>query len=132
MTRRSERELTGPFWAAVDRRELVRPVCNACGRSHFSPQVVCPWCQSGDWSYTPSSGAGTISSHTTIHRPPDPTFDAPYVVADVQLEEGWRMFAWIVHVDPVDVHIDMAVRVAFVEGADGELVPGFEPTGADQ
>lgn len=124
---RSQRELTGPFWAAVDRGQLVRPVCRRCGRSHFRPQVLCPHCQSSDWAYEPSTGRGQVYSHTTIHRAPDPTFDPPYVVADVELEEGWRMFSWIVNCSPADVSIDLSVRVCFVPGPDGRLVPAFEP-----
>lgn len=127
MPRRSERALTGDYWAAIDRRQLVRPVCGACERSFFSPQVVCPGCQSADWSYEPSAGRGRVYSHTTIHRPPTPDLTAPYVVADVELSEGWRMFAWVVNCAPADVHIDQAVHVCFVEGPDGELLPAFEP-----
>ncbi len=126
-TARSDRELTGPFWAAVDRGELVRPVCDQCGHNFFSPHVVCPACQSVDWSYQPSSGRGRVYSHTTIHRPPDPSFEAPYVVADIELDEGWRMFAWVVGCDPADVHIDMPVTVAFVASPGGERLPAFRP-----
>ena len=128
MTGRTDRPLTGPFWAATDNRQLVRPVCQDCGRSHFSPQVVCPWCRSSAWSYVPSSGNGTIYSHTTIHRPPDPAFEAPYVVADIEMEEDWRMFGWIVNCDPNDVRMHMPVKVTFVEGPEGDLLPAFEPS----
>ena len=124
---RSDRELTGPFWAAVDRSELVRPVCSACGASFFSPQLLCPTCQSPKWSYEPSAGTGHVYSHTTIHRPPSPEFEAPYVIADIEVDEGWRMFSWIVGCDPDHVHIDMAVQVSFVPGLDGQLLPAFEP-----
>lgn len=125
--RRAERPLTGPYWAAVDRGELVRPVCASCARSHFSPQVVCPWCQSSEWSYRPSTGRGVVYSHTTIHRPPDPTFSAPYLVADVEMDEGWRLFTWIVNCAPATVRIGLPVQVVFVDGVDGERLPAFEP-----
>ncbi len=127
-TERSERELTGPYWAAVERDRLVRPVCEACGRSHFTPQVACPWCGSTEWVYTASSGRGSIYSHTTVHRPPDPTFTAPYVVADVEMDEGWRLFTWIVGCEPGDVHIGMEVAVRFIDGPDGRRMPAFAPT----
>lgn len=127
MVRRVDRTLTGDFWAAIDQRQLVRPVCASCQRNFFSPQVVCPSCQSADWSYESSGGEGRIYSHTTIHRPPTPDLAAPYVVADVELVEGWRMFAWIVNCPPTDVHIDQQVQVCFVDGPDGELLPAFEP-----
>jgi uncharacterized OB-fold protein len=129
-TLRTDRELTGPFWAAIDRRVLVRPVCDRCGHSFFTPQVACPRCQSTAWTYLESSGHGRVYSHTTIHRPPDPSFEPPYVIADVELEEGWRMLSWVVNCEPASVEIDMAVRVCFVEGPDGELLPAFEPEAA--
>ena len=124
---RSERPLSGPFWQAVDRGQLVRPVCGECGASFFSPQVVCPFCQSPNWSYQPSAGTGRVYSHTTVHRPPSPDFDAPYVIADVEMDERWRLFSWVVGCEPEDVHIDMAVQVSFVPGPDGQLLPAFEP-----
>jgi uncharacterized OB-fold protein len=125
--KRSDRELTGPYWAAIDRHELFRPVCGPCGRSHFAPQLLCPRCWSSDWSYQRSTGRGSIYSHTTIHRPPDPRFAAPYVVADIEMAEGWRLFSWITNCDPSDVSIGMDVAVAFAPGVDGELLPVFEP-----
>lgn len=132
---RDQRPLTGPFWAAVDRGELVRPVCDDCGTNFFTPQVVCPGCQSTAWRYRPSSGRGVVYSHTTIHRPPDPRFEPPYVLADVQVSEGdgsdgagvgWRLLTWIVGCDPDEVSIGQPVRVRFTPGVDGELLPTFE------
>ncbi|MCY3575703.1 MAG: OB-fold domain-containing protein [bacterium] len=124
---RSQRPLTGEFWAAVDRGELVRPVCGDCHRSLFVPQFACPHCQSTNWSYEPSSGRGRVYSHTTIHRPPTPEFDAPYVLADVDVEEGWHLLTWIVGCEPDDVCIDMPVSVRFVTGPDGHRLPAFAP-----
>ena len=84
---RSGRPLTGEFWAHVDRKELVRPFCEACRRSFFVPQVVCGRCQSKDWSYRLSAGQGVIYSYTVVHRAPTPAFEPPYVLAVVDIEE---------------------------------------------
>lgn len=124
---RTDRELTGPYWASIDRRQLTRPVCAKCGRSHFAPQLLCPWCQSGDWSYEPSSGRGSVYSYSTIHRAPDPHFTTPYVVVDIEMNEGWRLFSWLTNCEPSDVSIGMNVAVMFAAGVDGELLPVFEP-----
>ena len=105
-------------------------MCDDCGTSFFTPQAVCPRCQSTAWTYRPSTGRGTVYSHTTIHRPPDPRFEPPYVLADVEVEESWRILTWIVNCDPASVSIGMPVQVAFVPGADGELLPAFEPARA--
>lgn len=127
---RTQRPLTGEFWAAVDRGELVRPVCRDCHQSFFVPQFACPQCQSINWAYEPSSGRGRVHSHTTVHRPPTPEFAAPYVLADVDVEEGWHLLTWIVGCHPSEVSIDMAVSVRFVTGPDGHRLPAFAPAKA--
>ena len=127
---RAGRALTGEFWAGVDRGELLRPVCGRCERSFFTPQVVCPFCGSGQWSYEPSAGLGAVYSFTVVHRPPEPAFEAPYVLAIVDVTEGWHLQTWIVDCPPDEVRIGMEVQVRFVAGPDGALLPAFAPRAA--
>ena len=82
-------ELTAEFWRAARRHELVRPRCDACGTSFFTPQIACPACLSERWRYERSSGRGTVYSATVVHRAPLPGLETPYQVAIVDLEEGW-------------------------------------------
>jgi uncharacterized protein len=117
-------ELTADFWSAARRRELVRPVCDVCGRSHFSPQVCCPHCLSEDWSYVRSSGRGVVYSATTAHRAPLPGFAPPYRVAIVDLEEGWSMLANLVGDAPAA--IGTPVEVTWIELPTVTL-PAFTP-----
>ena len=124
---RAERPLTGPFWAGVDRGELLRPVCDRCGRSFFTPQVVCPFCGAERWGYEPSAGRGTVYSFTVVHRPPEPAFEAPYVLAIVDVAEGWHLLTWIVGCPPSEVCIGMEVQIRFVPGPDGALLSAFAP-----
>jgi hypothetical protein len=88
--------LTAPFWAAAADRVLVRPVCADCGRSFFTPQIVCPTCLRENWTYEPSSGRGRVHSATVVHRAPSPDFEVPYRLAVVDLDEGWSMLANLV------------------------------------
>ena len=127
---RADRALTGEFWAAIDREVLLRPVCGRCARSFFIPQVVCPHCGCEQWSYEPSEGRGTIYSFTVVHRPPEPSFEAPYVLAIVDVAEGWSLLTWIVDCPPSEVQVGMAVQVRFVPGPDGALLPAFAPCAA--
>lgn len=124
---RADRALTGEFWAGVDRGELLRPVCGRCGRSFFTPQVVCPSCGSEQWDYQPSAGTGTVYSFTVVHRPPEAAFEAPYVLAIVDVAEGWSLLTWIVDCPASEVRIGMGVQVRFVAGPDGALLPAFAP-----
>lgn len=118
--------LTEEFWSAARRHELVRPVCSRCGRSHFTPQVACPHCLSTEWRYQPSTGRGTVYSWTVVHRPPGPGFDPPYVLAVVDLEEGWSMLTNVVGPAAGGVHIGQAVRVRFDDIAPDLVLPVFE------
>ncbi|MDF1539559.1 MAG: OB-fold domain-containing protein, partial [Candidatus Thorarchaeota archaeon] len=58
----------------------------------------------------------------------------PYVIAMVELDEGPRLTAQIVNIDPEDVKIGMRVRACFrkitEQGHEGIIVYGykFEPT----
>lgn len=85
--------LTAPFWAAAAAHRLVRPVCRACGSSHFTPQWACPHCLSTDWAYERSSGRGIVYSSTVVHRGPDTSWPTPYVLVIVDLDEGWSMLS---------------------------------------
>ncbi len=129
---RADRALTGEFWAALDRGELLRPVCARCARSFFTPQVVCAHCGWGQWSYEPSEGRGTIYSFTVVHRPPEPSFEVPYVLAIVDVTEGWSLLTWIVDCPAEEVRIGMEVQVRFVPGPDGVLLPAFAPCTTDR
>jgi uncharacterized OB-fold protein len=118
-------ELTRPFWEAAAAHRLVRPVCDRCGASFFVPQQVCPHCHSEAWTYRASSGRGVVSSCTVVHRGPTRDFTVPYVVAIVDLDEGWFMMSNIVHCDAGSVVIGQRVVVDFQRRADGVVLPVF-------
>ena len=115
--RATDAELTDEFWAATAERRLVRPVCDACGRSFFTPRYCCPYCRSELWTYEESTGRGQIYSATVVHRGPDESWPTPYVLAVVDVEEGWTMLSRLLSDDPAgladgELH-GRAVRVAF-------------------
>jgi uncharacterized protein len=114
--------LTAAFWAAAARRELVRPVCQSCGHSFFTPQIACPRCLSEQWVYEVSSGHGTVYSSTMVHQPPGPGFEVPFGLGIVDLDEGWSMLATLVG-DRIPA-IGTPVAVTWVE-RDGRQQPAF-------
>jgi uncharacterized OB-fold protein len=122
-------DLTREFWEAARRQTLVRPVCAECGCSFFTPQVACPNCLSERWAWTASSGRGRVYSFTVCHRAPTPGFDVPYVLAIVDLEEGWSMLSNVEGCEPRDVHIGLEVAVAWKPVAD-VVLPVFGPAAA--
>lgn len=118
--------LSEPFWQAAARGELLSCLCHRCGSRFFIPEPMCPLCGSHDWGWSPSPGDGVVYSFTVVHRSPDPAFSVPYVLAIVDLDDGWTMLTHVLAL-PDAVRIGARVRVAFTP-ADGEgspLVPTF-------
>lgn len=108
--------LTAGFWAAAARHELVVQRCR-CGRYRHYPQPLCPGCHSGDWSWAPVSGRGTVYSYTITHRAFHPAWAdrVPYAVATIELEEGVRMVSDLPPEDTGQVRIGLPAEVFFDE-----------------
>jgi uncharacterized OB-fold protein len=117
--------LTEPFWDAARRHVLVRPRCNACGRSFFVPQAVCTRCLSRDWAYAPSSGRGAVYSATVGHRAPYAGIEAPFHLAIVDLDEGWSMLTNLIEPGDRSVPIGTRVAVAWIDVDDDYTHPVF-------
>jgi uncharacterized OB-fold protein len=122
---RGRSTLTAEFWDAARRGTLVRPVCSACGRSFFSPQIACPQCLSQQWTYQPSSGRGAVYSATVVHRAPYPGMTAPYRLAIIDLEEGWSMLATVDGDPDRPLAIGTPVQVGWRSAGDETTVPVF-------
>jgi hypothetical protein len=119
------------YWQKCRAHELWLRRCKACARAYFYPRDLCPHCFSRDTEWTKSTGRGVLHSFAIVHRPPTPAFrDAvPYIVALVDLEEGARMPANLVGVepDPAKLRCDMPVEVVFDDLTDTISLPNFRP-----
>jgi hypothetical protein len=117
---------TGQFWVAAQEHRLTYGVCRSCEAVIFYPRDHCTTCLSEDVETRDSAGKGTIYSYTVIRRNPDPAFsgNTPYVVALVDLAEGFRLLTHI-KVDPDSVRVGQPVSLSW-ETVDGIEVPVFE------
>lgn len=115
------------YWEGAAQGNLVLKHCRGCGKHHFPPRHLCPFCWSDDLSWAPSSGAGVVYSFTVMHRAPMPAFAArvPYVVALVDLAEGPRMMANVVGDDALAVAVGDRVQVCFEPRGEAAKVPQF-------
>ena len=118
-------ELTRPFWDAAAGQRLLHPRCDACGRAFFPPHAVCPGCRAASWSWQESVGLGTVHSSTVVHRAPQEGFSTPYVIAVVDLGEGFELMTNIVGTDALDVTVGQRVRVAW-QRVGVTVLPVFE------
>lgn len=120
-------ELSAPFWAGCGEGRLLYQSCGKCGAALFDPGPLCRQCGSDQLQWAQSAGRGVLYSYSVVHRPQHPVFTVPYVVALVELEEGYRMVTNVVNCEVEQIRVGMPLQVLF-HRVDGELVlPYFEP-----
>lgn len=88
------------------------------GKAVFFPRLVCPFTGSTNLEWRVSAGLGEVHATTVVF----PRDGAPYNVALVVLNEGFRMMTRVQGIDPMRVVIGMKVRVSFVE-EEGQPAP---------
>ena len=120
------------FWfeGAKDHRLLIQR-CVSCGALRHPPSAMCPSCQSFDWDTVEASGRGTVYSFVVNHYPQVPAFDYPLAVGLIELEEGTRLVADIVGIDPALVEVGLVVQAEFVDFDPDLTLPVFRPVGAN-
>ena len=110
------------FFDAARQNRFMIPVCSACGKPHWYPRAICPFCASDRMQWREASGRGTIYSYSVMRRAKD-----PYVIAHVTLAEGPTMLTNIVDCDFDQVRIGQPVTVVFKETENGSPAPMFRP-----
>lgn len=112
------------FQQAAAEGRFTLPCCGDCGRTHWYPRALCPFCFRDKLAWQDASGRGIIYSYTVMRRA-----NPAYAVAYVQLEEGPVMMTNIVDCDFDAIRIGMPVSVVFQPAGNGVLVPMFRPEG---
>lgn len=104
-----------PFWQALQKHELRVQKCVNCGALRHIPKELCPSCHRTGFSWEPIGLEGTIFTYSVVHRAPVPAFqqDMPYVIVHVQMDDGVRMIADLVDVNPNEVAIGQRVIAGF-------------------
>ena len=110
------------FWDAARGRRFVVPVCAACGKAHWYPRAICPFCASDKIEWRAASGKGTIYTFSVMRRVTE-----PYAIAHVTLAEGPTMLTNIVDCDFDALAIGQPVTLVFQETENGPPVPMFKP-----
>lgn len=110
------------FWSAAREGRLTTRRCQSCGKLHWYPRPICPYCQ-GDTEWETLSGQGSIYS-VSVTRKAGPHF---YAIAYIALDEGITMLSNIVDCDLDDIRIGQRVKVVFKTAEGGTPVPMFAP-----
>ena len=118
---------TAFFWDGLEAGELRIQRCQQCGILHHPPVVRCPACGSYAFDYQVASGRGTLYSHVEPVHPPFASFEPPYVVGLVELEEGTRLITNVVDLDPERVEIGMPLELVVGRRNSERNLPFFRP-----
>ena len=120
---------TAPYWDAARRHVLMLPRCSGCGHLLFPPKPECPACLTHDVAWVELSGRGTVYTYCVMRVSLVPGYDAPYVVAEVALEEepDVRITSNVVACPIDQVRIGMPVEVTFEDRTPEVSLPQFRP-----
>jgi uncharacterized OB-fold protein len=118
-------KLAAHFWNGCAAGELRYQRCSTCAALQSYPRAFCLHCGAADLKWRAARGTGTVYALTRVERAPSDEFRAlaPYVIALVDLDEGYRMMA---HGTP-GLTVGARVRVRFFEHG-GRHLPRFGRT----
>jgi uncharacterized OB-fold protein len=107
--------------------ELAYQFSPQANRAVFFPRVLCPFTGSGELEWRVSKGRGTVYSTTVVY----PAEGAPFNVALIDVEEGFRLMSRVEDIAPDAVKIGMRVKFRVHKpGGEEEPVPVFTPEAA--
>ena len=112
------------YQAQLEKGELAYQWSLEAGRAVFYPRVICPFTGSDRLEWRVSAGLGTVYATTVTH----PREGAPYNVALIDCDEGFRLMSRVEDIAPEAVRIGMRVRFRVRRpGGDDPAYPVFVP-----
>ncbi|MFA1546293.1 thiolase C-terminal domain-containing protein [Actinomadura chokoriensis] len=116
------------FWTSGADGRLRVQDCGSCAALIHPPRPVCRYCRGREMGVRAVSGRATLIGFTVNHRFSLPGLPAPYVVAQVAIEEDprVRLTTNAVECDPDELRLGMRMEVVFEQHGDVWL-PLFRP-----
>jgi len=115
------------YLAHLDKGELAYQYSPEAGKAVFYPRVLCPFTGSAKLEWRISNGLGTVHATTVVH----PAEGAPFNVALIDCDEGFRLMSRVEGIDPMQVKIGQRVRLSVHRpGGDAPPRPVFVPAEA--
>jgi len=112
------------YLAHLDKGELAYQYSPEAGKAVFYPRVLCPFTGSAKLEWRISNGLGTVHATTVVH----PAGGAPFNVALIDCDEGFRLMSRVEGIDPIEVKIGQRVRLRVHRpGGDEPPCPVFVP-----
>ncbi|MFD3582508.1 OB-fold domain-containing protein [Streptomyces sp. NPDC058683] len=117
------------YWTSGADGRLRIQECTSCTALIHPPQPVCRYCRGREMGVRAVSGRATLIGFTVSHRFRLPGLPAPYVVAQVALEEDprIRLTTNAVECDPGELALGMRMEVVFERAGEEVWLPLFRP-----
>lgn len=119
--------ISAPHWEGCRQGELRVQRCRVCESYVFTPQATCTRCLSPELEWVESTGRGQLYSYTVVHRPQQPSFQTPYVVVIVELEEGFHMLSNLIGCPEEAIQVGMPLEAVFEPQSEEITLPYFRP-----
>lgn len=113
------------FWDGCAEGRLLIQRCTACETLRHPPAPVCIKCHSFDWDSVQASGRGSLYSFVVMHYPVVAPFEHPNPIGLIELEEGVRLIAGLVGVEPGELQIGQRLQVEFQTFDEQQTLPLF-------
>jgi hypothetical protein len=94
------------FVEGLKQGKLLGFKCNKCGAYTCPPKKVCLECNSEDMEVVELTGKGKLQTFNVTWVAPE-GFEAPYIVAEAELEEGPWVLGNLIGVDPSKATMDL-------------------------
>ncbi len=112
------------YQAHLEKGELAYQWSRDANRAVFYPRIICPFTGSDRLEWRLSAGFGTVYATTVTH----PREGAPYNVALIDCDEGFRLMSRVEDIAPEAVSIGMRVRFRVHRpGGEDPAYPVFVP-----
>lgn len=120
---------TAPYFDGAKDGKLRLQRCNACSAWAFPLKTICQQCGSSDMRWEDASGRGVLYSHAQLQRVYHPRHEGrlPITLAQIDTDEGVRIWSNLIEADDIDVKVGLRVEVAFETFPDGGVIPVFKP-----
>jgi uncharacterized OB-fold protein len=111
----------------LEKGELAYQFSPEANRAVFFPRVICPFTGSDKLEWRVSKGRGTVYATTVVH----PAEGAPFNVALIDCDEGFRLMSRVEDIPASDVKIGMRVKFrTYHQGGEEPPIPVFTPEAA--
>lgn len=123
-----------PFTAAafnqyLAEHQLMAARCETCGALHLPPRAICPRCHGDKLTWQATSGRGRLAAFTAVYIVPTALAaeghgrDNPYLSGIVELDEGVKISARILGLDPRNaaaIQIGTPVQAEYLTRGEGD------------